>query len=115
LPDQLDPLVWIELFAFEAVELDGRFPAEFSVQPHEVVVDNEECGERTGAVEVLEPVAGPRVELVGAVEPFDELLVFAVGLAFWIEVLESDDGAFVEDALAAGFKSMFLREPLNTF
>lgn len=103
MPDQLDPLVGIELLAFEAVEFDGRFPVEIAVRPHEVVVDDEERGERAGAVEVLEPGAGAGVELVGAVEPFDELLVFAVGLAFGVEVFESDDGPFVEDARAAFF------------
>lgn len=101
MPDQLDPLVGIERFAFEAFELDGRFMPEASVGPHKVVVDDEEGGERTGSVEILEPGAWAGVELVSAVEPFDELLVFAVGFAFSIEVLQPNDGVLGEDVRAA--------------
>ena len=71
--------------------------------PHEVVVDHEEGGERAGSVEILEPGPWAGVELVGAVEPFDELLVFAIGFAFGVEVLQADDGAFFEDACSSFF------------
>lgn len=86
----------MELFSFEAFKLDWRPVFERAVGPHEVVVGNEKRGERNGSVEVLEPGPRPGVELGGAVEPLDELLVFAVGFAFGVEVAKADDGAFVE-------------------
>jgi len=52
LPEQLDPLVGIELLAFEAVELDGRLAPEALVRPHEVVVGDEERGERAGNTKI---------------------------------------------------------------
>ena len=96
-------MVGIERFAFEAFEFDGWFFAETAVRSHEVVIGDEECGECAGSVEILEPGSGPCMELVGAVEPFDELFVFAVSFAFGIEVFESDDGALFEDVHSALF------------
>ena len=47
------------------------------MRTHEVVIGDEEGGEGNGAVEVLEPGAWSGVELVGAVETFNELLELA--------------------------------------
>ena len=66
------------------------------MRPHEVVVDHEERGECAGPIEILEARSWAGMEFVGAVESFNELLVFAIGFTFGIEVFKSDDGAFGE-------------------
>ncbi len=93
----------MERFVFETFQLDRGSFFETAVRPHEVVVGYEERGECNGSVEVLEPSSWPGVELVGSVEPFDELFVLAIGFAFRIEVFQTDDGVLIENAEVAVF------------
>ena len=73
--------------------------------PHKVVVGDKESGQGAGSVEIFEPGAWPGVELVGSIEPFDELFIFPIGFTFCIEVLQPDDGALGKDTHIVGFHS----------
>lgn len=62
------------------------------VRSEEVVVGDEESGKCYRAVEVFEATPGAGVELVGAVETFDDLLELSIFGAFLILVFQADDG-----------------------
>ncbi len=80
----------------QASQRDRRIVFETAVRAHEVVEGHEERGQRNDAIEVLEAGPWPRVELVGAVETFDQLFKRPVFLALRIEVAQADDGALGE-------------------
>lgn len=67
--------------------------AQAGVRSEEVVVGDKESGKGDGAVEVFEAAPGASVELVGAVEAFDDLRELAIFGAFVVLVFEADDGA----------------------
>ena len=67
---------------------------ELTVRSHEVVKSHEECGQGYGSVEVFEASTRSRVELVGTVQAFHELLEDAVSFAFGVDVFQTNDGAF---------------------
>ena len=96
-------MVGIELFAFEAGELNGWFMPEASVWPHKVIVDDKQRGQSTCAIEIFEAGSWSSMELVGAVQPFYKLLVFSIGFTFGVEVLKPYDGTFGENLFAAIF------------
>ena len=100
---QLDPHLWVERFALQASQRHRRVGFEPAVRAHEVVEGHEERGQGNDAIEVLEAGPWPGVELVGAVEAFDQLLEGAVFLALGIEVAQADDGALGEQILLGVF------------
>lgn len=70
------------------------------MRTHEVVEGDKESGQRGSPVEVLEAGAWPRVELVGAVESFNQLLKHPIDFALGIEVPETNNGVFGEYLLS---------------
>lgn len=67
---------------------------------HEVVEGHKESGESDDAIEVFEAGTWSSVELVGAVEAFDQLLEGAVSFALGIEVFQADNGVFCEHVIS---------------
>jgi len=62
------------LDSVELLERDGAFVIEPLVLPEEVVVSDEEDGEAHGAIKILEATASTGMELVCAIQAFDQLL-----------------------------------------
>lgn len=87
-PSALDGLDVVEV-----VNLYWTFVSETGVSSEEVVVGDEEDGERDGAIKVFEAGSGSGVELVGAIKTFDDLLERSVVGAFFILVFQAYDGS----------------------
>lgn len=91
----IEDLIPAALDGSDVVEVHEMHRASITkrgVRPEEVVVSDEESGEGDRAVEVFEATPGAGVELVGAVEAFDDLLELSIFGAFLILVFQADDG-----------------------
>lgn len=97
---QRDPHVGIKRFALKASERYRRIVSESAVWAHEVVEGHEKSGQRNDAIEVFEAGAWSSVELVGAIETFDQLLECAVSFALGIEVFQADNSVFREHVIS---------------
>ena len=91
--EQLEPLALQRDGRIEYRDMDRHAVLECAVRSEEVVVGNEQGGQRYGTALVLEAGPGSGVELVGAVETLDELFEWAELLRFVVFVLQPDDGA----------------------
>ena len=100
---QVDPHLGIERFALHATQLHWWFLLQVAVRAHEVLEGHEERGQGNNAIEVLEAGPWPGVELVGAIEAFDQLLEGAVFRALRVEVAQADNGALGEQILLGVF------------